>query len=170
MDAAAVSREIPRGIRASGKSPRKLTRKYRPEDFPGTWLRIQEIPREIPWMRRQNRGKFPGGSPGNAFTGKSHWWPTENEFPGTYPVGLSGCLPMGRHIAHRGGFPRSAFLGHLQNNGYQQSYRGKARRRRPFPLNSPANRPDSPIPAALYSVFRKFFAHPAASGFMRGRG
>ena len=118
---------------------------------------------------------FPGKPPGNCpgHPREIHFAGNEfpGNFPGKYPACLIGCLPRGRHISNRGGFPAKRICRAIsRTTRYQKSYRGMVRRRRPYPPNSPANRQDSPIPAALYSIFWKFFAHLAAAGLMRGRG
>ena len=41
-----------------------------PGNFPGTWMRSQEVSREIHWARVRNPGKFTGVLPGDAFSGK----------------------------------------------------------------------------------------------------
>ena len=125
-DAAAVSREISRGIPAAGKLPGKFPRqfgklpgefpgKYFPGDFPanspGTWMRIQGISRATPWLRSQNPGKSPGKSPRNASPGKPPGASMGNAFPGKR---ISREIP---HLPHLMFPPRKAYLGGIRTTG-----------------------------------------------------
>ena len=150
-----------------GEFPGNLS--ARPGNYPGNSMAAHPRSRGIPGRRtsretprgisRGINGKcisrethFPGNSPGN--THRDQWHSAQ-----------------GGHISNHGVFPaKRIWCAISRTTRYRRSYRGNVRRRCPFPTNSPVNRPDTPTPAAFYSIFWEFFDHLAASGLMRGRG
>ena len=135
-----------------------------------TFLDAASVAREMRWVRIRDTGGPPGGFSSNASPGKS----TRNAFPGRFPGNsppVAAAVFHGEGILLIAGLPRGKyFTCHRQATRHQQSYREKARLRRPSPLNFPADGPDIPIQAAFFNIIWKLCAHLAAAGLMRGRG